>query len=732
MSRKHSLKFRTHILPLIGLILLLGLLIACGGTGAGQETGTGTETVAVTGSVTDGDTVPADTIESETDGETTPNTEAESRWSVDTGVFNEGKVIYEKTVETTVIPAFSDEMIGKPMSSDDVGVKSLISTDFSDSDATLDGLAALRDSARGKIIDGKLYVPYNEAEADLIGGGWTTWSPVPSASLKTNKQAQLSMDWDIYSDGSGAWMTAIWGCYVDNYSGKIPDGPGDGLWISFNEADNYISIYHPDENTWPAAWVSVPVEAGLMSGMHHLDIVCSDNYTTRIYLTAEGSDTARPVCTVLFADGMMRVYDESETLVKEGACTTDALKGSNFSLFPHAGGALIDNLDLLVGSQGEVVESTSVTARPTEGNQLGLDITDKQDLVSICYSVWFDGILGGGSEPVEDFRNITEVLAGKQEWGGETAFHYWAKPALGYYRSSDKAVIRTHMTQLYAAGVDFIILDLTNSSYGHIGTSAWTLFIDKPITALLDTIMEMRAEGLGTPYVVMWVNAGASDVDPTELPRFAELYQALYDEFYAVEKWQDCFVWWDGKPFFMVNNIPAEQFPKSDLFTCRSMKGLQGTNYAPGQWSFLDIDNRRYQAIAPDGSIEQMCVCVATQETYMSMPQAHGRNGGVFWYTHWYAAFDRHPKIVTLTWWNEWTAQQFNIDGTPHFVDNYNQEYSRDIEPMTGGHGDQYYQWLIQYIDAYKNGEECPVLVEEGYERRVELWHIKNERDERN
>jgi hypothetical protein len=34
---------------------------------------------------------------------------------------------------------------------------------------------------------------------------------------------------------------------------------------------------------------------------------------------------------------------------------------------------------------------------------------------------------------------------------------------------------------------------------------------------------------------------------------------------------------------------------------------------------------------------------------------------------------------------------------------------------MEGGHGDQYYRWMIEYIYAYKNHRECPVLVEEEY-----------------
>ena len=63
--------------------------------------------------------------------------------------------------------------------------------------------------------------------------------------------------------------------------------------------------------------------------------------------------------------------------------------------------------------------------------------------------------------------NITEILEkgeskGVYNWGAPGAFHYWAEPALGYYRSDDAGVIRTHMTQLADAGVDFIIIDNTN------------------------------------------------------------------------------------------------------------------------------------------------------------------------------------------------------------------------------------------------------------------------------
>lgn len=336
--------------------------------------------------------------------------------------------------------------------------------------------------------------------------------------------------------------------------------------------------------------------------------------------------------------------------------------------------------------------------------EYGLDITKKTDVISICYSTWFTRILGKDTKNPNP-PNITEILAGNQEWGGLYQFHYWAKPALGYYKSHDKDVIRTHMTQLADAGVDFIIIDNTNASAGWLETNDWELFITLPCEAILDTILEMRSEGLKTPYVVFW--SGVK-------PEFGwTVVNETYEQFLSQEKWKDCFVYWEGKPFMITTDL-AENAPEH--LTLRKMWGLKAQP-EEGVWSFLDIKNMPNPDA--DGYTEQMCVCTAAQETYMSLPTAHGRNHGIFLYTQWYNAFQNRPKVVTVTWWNEWAAQRFEENGNNLFVDNYTREYSRDIEPMEGGHGDQYYQWLKEYIRAYRALEECPVLVEPGYENEA-------------
>ena len=337
----------------------------------------------------------------------------------------------------------------------------------------------------------------------------------------------------------------------------------------------------------------------------------------------------------------------------------------------------------------------------------GLDITNRSDLVGICYTMWFNAVLGSGHTPIENVPNVTEMTE-KYGWSEQYgfgdaseqhndigAFHYWGKPAQGYYRSTDKAALRRNLTLLQQAGVDFLIADFTFVGGNTVNNKPfWDSHVEYSSIALLDTIVEMRAEGLKTPYVVMWPNS------PDAFPVF-------YEKFYGQKKWKDCFVYRDGKPFILHWNYKTSE---TDLFTTRGMYGLQGKVRA-GQWSYLEPDNRTTVCYDADGNAEQVGVSVAMQATYMSdTTTAHGRQGGRFWHAQWQTAFDVHPKIVTLTWWNEWCAQLFCVGGRYVFTDNFNQEFSRDIEPMQGGHGDLYYKWLCEYVRAYKAHEPCPAL----------------------
>lgn len=308
-----------------------------------------------------------------------------------------------------------------------------------------------------------------------------------------------------------------------------------------------------------------------------------------------------------------------------------------------------------------------------------LDIGKGNNYVGICYSTWFT--------PIADGAKLTSTSNKVNN-----QFYYWGEPALGFYRSDDKNVIRTHMTQLADAGVDFIIIDNTNASTSWKSSSYWNLMVSSSNKALLDTIYEMNSQGLKTPRVLNWINTNNG----------SDVVNAIYSEFYKNSKYKNIWVYYDGKPFILTTTSTSF----SNLAT-RKMWGLQ-TSLAVNEWSYLQINNDK-PARNTNGEIEQIGVSVAMQSTYMSnTATAVGRRKGETFYNQWRTAFKYHPKVVTITWWNEWAAQYIN----GNFTDEYNQEYSRDIEPMKGGHGSKYYEMMKRYISAYKANSTCPHLNE--------------------
>ena len=460
----------------------------------------------------------------------------------------------------------------------------------------------------------------------------------PSTSISSNNEFEVS-------------FTGLTSGHVYNYRAYIDDGTG-----SYGVEKNFTTLP-------PASYTAT------------INPTTIENHSVAVSFTL--TDRLKE-WGVYYSETDVTINDPVKKESQEDfVVLTELKKNTTYNILPY----IIDKDDKIIHLEKIIFKTT-----------VGLDITNKKDLISICYTTWFTRIHGlGTAEP--NPRNISEILAGRQEWGSVGQFHYWSKPALGYYRSHDKEVIRQHMTWLAEAKVDFIIIDNTNASVGWAETNDWNLYISIPCTAILDVMKEMRQEGKDVPYLVFWSKIPVMD--------------KTYNEFYANGKYKDSFVYWDGKPLILstteINNAPQ-------AFTVRHMWGLK-QNPKVQQWSFLNVKN--IPSYDTKGNVEQMAVCTAAQETYMTEPTAHGRNNGNFFYEQWKRAFEHRPKVITLTWWNEWTAQRFLDDnGNSRFVDNYTQEYSRDIEPMEGGHGDLYYQWMKQYISAYKNEENCPKLVE--------------------
>ena len=105
-----------------------------------------------------------------------------------------------------------------------------------------------------------------------------------------------------------------------------------------------------------------------------------------------------------------------------------------------------------------------------------------------------------------------------------------------------------------------------------------------------------------------------------------------------------------------------------------------------------------------------------------SNPKPHRTGQGLYFEEQWRRALEVDPEFVFITQWNEWIAMRFNQKEIPwqryagekvedpegFFVDLYNLEYNRDIEPMRGGYGDNYYYQMWQNIRRFKGVRPLP------------------------
>jgi hypothetical protein len=150
----------------------------------------------------------------------------------------------------------------------------------------------------------------------------------------------------------------------------------------------------------------------------------------------------------------------------------------------------------------------------------------------------------------------------------------------------------------------------------------------------------------------------------------------------------------------------------------------------PDQWSWLEV-YPQHVFLDSRGEKEMMAVGVAQNAVggrlgSMSEPEARGRSfhdgatdrspgavgRGLNFAEQFERALKEDPKLIFITGWNEWIAQRFGefagAKSPVVFVDQFDEEHSRDIEPMRSGHGDAYYYQMVSFIRRFKGVRRPP------------------------
>ena len=350
------------------------------------------------------------------------------------------------------------------------------------------------------------------------------------------------------------------------------------------------------------------------------------------------------------------------------------------------------------------------------------------------------------------------------------ATYHWGEPEYGYFLSQDKYVCFHDLSMLADAGVDVLIMDVTNA------VCYWDEW-----EVLFQTMQEMKALGNKVPKFCFWAFNG----------NVIDVVQSLYERFYKTPRYQDCWFCLDGKPLLLYNATPSidanpngGQKGKTDysdevkqFFTLRNMwwgyHSWAGAPYVGGEdkWSFgYELNDPKVAALLPEalcskhqGRLEEMAVTPAQhpisitgkswrRETlepaldgkdmprrafvpWLGEERENPTQYGIYFQDRWNEALKVDPEFIYLNDWNEWTAGKYQNGKDPsgqaemhidflgrkdnpfYFVDQYNAEFNRTIAPMKGGWTDNYYMQMVQNIRRYKG--VAPLPVHHGYQHIV-------------
>lgn len=306
----HNHSFLRTVVLLLCLAMLLPLTLAATGCTGGSGTASGTD--APTGSATEPSTQPDTDTQPGSETVTTgggTETETDAPAPVPTR-FNEGKVDYKTEKKTTVYEAFDENGRNTVMEKGATGVVTLFDEDFSDGDPNCGGKATSRSAGATGVHEGKLCIPYNGT--DGVGGGWTTWCPEVNTNFTDFSQIQLSANIEVVGGGNPA-ATGFIGCYLSNYTYSIADNAGDGIWFSFVSQHDRIAVFGSDQAHWgwPGGNVLVQLWDGALSGQFRVDLVCTDDLTTTMFINGIYALSVR------IEDSRIHVYDMANEQVYE-------------------------------------------------------------------------------------------------------------------------------------------------------------------------------------------------------------------------------------------------------------------------------------------------------------------------------------------------------------------------------------------------------------------------------
>lgn len=316
----------------------------------------------------------------------------------------------------------------------------------------------------------------------------------------------------------------------------------------------------------------------------------------------------------------------------------------------------------------------------------------------------------------------------------QSGAYHWNEPIYGFYDMIDKWVLRKQAEMLANSSVDVVFFDNTN------GTMTWR---DGYLT-LCEVFSEARANGVKTPKISFLLPFADG---PDTVTQLREIYLTIYRD----SLYQDLWFYWEGKPLLMSNfrklnrgdPVEAEIY---EFFTFRPGEpSYVSKREAPNtRWGWLSVYPQAvYQR--KDGTPEQMTVGVAQNHskeigltamnglntfgrTYTSKGYDTRENAklyGANFEEQFEYALDVDPDFIFITGYNEWIAGRYKewcgVENA--FPDEFNDSFSRDIEPSKGDLADNYYYQMVSFIRRYKGTRALPAASEA---KEIDIYSVSD------
>lgn len=371
--------------------------------------------------------------------------------------------------------------------------------------------------------------------------------------------------------------------------------------------------------------------------------------------------------------------------------------------------------------------------------------TDKERYVGIFFFTW----LGWHGNQMNGIYDVNKLIDENPDalWDTDDnsdspigKYHFWGEPLYGYYNSKDPWVIRKQIELLTLSGIDFIAFDCTNA-FDYLDV----------VSEILPILQEYKDAGWNVPQFMFYLNSDSADVlkrlysgQPT-----ASNDPLIKNGIYKNGYYKDLWFAPNGKPKVVAITEAANNNSEGsgnarvtdpellDFFDIWESTWPNKTQWTQNGLAWMDWTDGEQQVLGQsDGGTINVSVAqhnllpfsdallsekLADDMWGRGYTKENGANhsedaiySSLNFEEQWAVAKKKDVKYTFVTGWNEWVAiksvaalghnSAYGVGGKTraYFVDTVNTEYSRDLELMKGGYGDNAYLSLLRNTREHK------------------------------